>query len=36
MLSDLKEKKETFFTINNRIFESPSNHISSKGFNQGF
>ena len=35
-LSDLTEKKKPFFTINNRIFQSPNNHIFSKGFNPGF
>ena len=36
-LSDLTEKKKKpFFTINNRIFQSPNNHIFSKGFISGF
>ena len=36
MLSDLKEKKETFFYYKQQNFLKPSSHIFSKGFNPGF
>ena len=31
MLSDFAEKKETFFDLKNKIFQSPKNRTFSKG-----
>ena len=36
MLSDFKEKKETFLALKNGIFESPKNRIFSKGLTHAF
>ena len=36
MLSDFKEKKETFLAVKNGIFESPKNRIFSKGLTHAF
>ena len=36
VLSDFAEKKETFLTLKNRIFQSPENRIFSKWYNPGF
>ena len=37
MLSDFPRKKETFWAIKNRIFQSrKKSHFFSKGFNPGF
>ena len=36
MLSDFKEKKETFWALKNGIFESPKNRIFSKGLTHAF
>ena len=33
MLSDVTEKKQTFFYFKNRVFESPKNRIFFKGVN---
>ena len=36
MLSDFAEKKDTFLTFKNRIFQSPRNRIFSKGIIHAF
>ena len=36
MLSDFKEKKETFLALKSGIFESPKNRIFSKGLTHAF
>ena len=36
MLSDFKEKKETFLALKSGIFESPKNRIFSKGLIHAF
>ena len=36
MLSDFEEKKDTFFGLKKRIFESQKNRIFSKGLTHAF
>ena len=36
MLSDFEEKKDTFFGLKKKIFESPKNRIFSKGLTHTF